>query len=138
MEPITPSFTHLPQFVTPQVYAELCGIRVAGVYHRHSMGHIAGIRISGNLFIDVDVSPPQARLERNAPQAPPMQWPAGLPAASELICLVKWANTNRANVSDVFTDILFGKVQAWGIGGHVVVRRSADTANGKLLKRRGY
>jgi hypothetical protein len=126
MEPITPSFTHLPQFVTPQVYAELCGIKMAAVSIRYKRGHIAGVTISGKLFVDKETSPPVGKKQVGTAKAPKARLPLGMPPVSSLVCLDHWTFTNQITANRYYTDILFGRLPAWGFGDHVVVELTPE------------
>lgn len=133
MEPRYP-FTVLENFVSPQDYATLCGVRVATVFTRFKHGHVAGIRISDKLFIDKETSPPIRNIGRKPTKAPAAKLPPDLPPVAQLICLIPWGSKHKQHVDDVLSDIIFGKVKAWGIGGQVVVAKVASVRNGKLTK----
>lgn len=128
MEPITPSFTHLPQFVTPQVYAALCGVTVESVYHRHHRGHLASVTISGKVFIDQQASPPLQPYGVGRTKKAKLTLPADMPPVSRLVCLDTWTNANRIMANRLYTDIMFGRLPAWGFGDHVVVELTPELA----------
>lgn len=126
MQPIVPSFTHLPQFVTPQHYADLCGVKVESVYHRHSRGHLASVVISGKVFIDRVASPPTKKYGLGRAKRPRPTLPAGMPPVERLVCLDTWAFSNRVTANRLYSEIMFGRLPAWGFGDHVVVELTAD------------
>lgn len=121
MQTIAPSFVHVPNFVTPQQYATLCGINTASVYHRHRRGLLAGIVISGKLFIDVETTPPAPPYTVRFHKAPPPRLPIGLPPADRLVCLDTWAFKQNITANRFYSAILFGRLPAWGFGDQVVV-----------------
>lgn len=131
-----PTFTILENFVSAPEYAKLCKVERAAIYDRYKKGRVSGIVISGKLFIDKETSPPIANVGRNPPKAPPPKLPPDLPPVSKLMCLVLWGYRNSQNVDDFLTDILFGRLRAWGIGGQVVIEKDGSLRGGKLLKKR--
>ena len=130
----TPSFVQLSNFVSPQEYARACGVKVATVYQRFRLKRVAGIRISGKLFIDVVTSPPVADMGRKPPMAPAAKLPPDLPPRSELVCLIPWANKHGQRIEDILIHILYGRIKAWGIAGQVVVSKHTPVTREKLLR----
>ena len=116
-----PSFILASNFVTPQQYADLCGVNLASVFRRFKTGRIAGVRISGKVFIDVETSPPAQPYTVKLHKAPPPRLPESLPPLSDLVCLDAWAYKKKVTANRYYNAILFGKLPAWGFGDQVVV-----------------
>jgi hypothetical protein len=124
METIAPSYTHVSNFVTPQQYADLCGVNLASVFRRFRNGQVAGVRISGKVFIDVETSPPAQPYTVKFSKAPAPRLPEGLPPLSKLVCLDAWTYKKNVTANRYYAAIFFGQLPAWGFGDQVVVELS--------------
>jgi hypothetical protein len=125
------TFTILENFVTLSEYARLCGVHPDAITKRFKNGRISGVVIYGKLFIDAETSPPKGRIQGRGPKAPAPKLPADFPPLSELVCLLPWVYKHKVTAGERMTAILFGRVQAWGMGDQVIVRRHDLLPSGK-------
>ena len=116
----TNSVHYIDPWLSVDAYARQSGIGNRAVYRRTQRKAIAAAQIGSLLVIDALLSPPSKQLPPKH-IAPPFVIPAGVPSFSTLVCVPVFCEQKQIRANTLFTDIILGKMPAWGFADQVFV-----------------
>ncbi|MEI6124277.1 MAG: hypothetical protein WCQ95_11700 [Bacteroidota bacterium] len=127
----------LNNLLSAAAYAKLCMVTPKAISYRHYKGNLASVVIAGNIFVDVEVSPPQRLHHRYSPKPPHQALLPGNMNPNNLISVFSYCCMHRIRPDSYYLMAIRGKIQSWVIGDFVFILKSeADSIPKIQYKRR--